>query len=77
MVTSERLTVTIPEFSKLAGISKNQAYSLAASDSLGVPIIRLGRRMVLPRQAVLRLLQGEANSERMLSEAGKVKDQDG
>lgn len=63
MQNSERLTVTIPEFAKLAGVSKNQAYSLAASDSLGVPIIHLGRRKVLPRQAVLRLLQGEAKKD--------------
>lgn len=61
MQTSERLTVTISEFAKLAGVSKNQAYSLAAADSLGVPVIRLGKRMVLPRRAVMRLLEGETN----------------
>lgn len=55
---TERLTTTIPEFAKLAGISKNQAYFLASSNSLGVPIIRLGRRMVLPKRAVLALLEG-------------------
>ena len=59
MVTEGRLTVTIPEFARLAGISKNQAYALAATDSLGVPIIRLGRRMVLSRKAVLVLLSGQ------------------
>ena len=56
---TEKLTVTIPEFAKLAGISKNQAYMLAAKDALGVKVIRLGKRMVLPRGAVLRLLEGE------------------
>ena len=61
VVTEGRLTLTIPEFSRLAGISKNQAYALAATDSLGVPIIRLGRRMVLSRKAVLALLEGNGN----------------
>jgi len=61
MEATERLTVTIPEFAKLAGCSKNSAYALAATNSLGVPIIRLGRHIVLPRRAVMRLLQGENN----------------
>jgi len=63
MRTTEKLTITIPEFARLAGISKNQAYSLAANDALGVPVIRLGRRMVLPRKQVLRLLEGEVDNE--------------
>jgi hypothetical protein len=63
IMATEKLTVTIPEFARLAGISKNQAYMLAANDSLGVPVIHLGRRMVLPRKQVLRLLEGEVDSE--------------
>jgi len=56
---AERLTINLPEFAKLAGISKNQAYMLAANDSLGVPVIHLGKRIVLSRRAVMRLLEGE------------------
>ena len=56
---AERLTINPPEFAKLAGISKNQAYMLAANDSLGVPVIHLGKRIVLSRRAVMRLLEGE------------------
>ena len=63
MRTTEKLTVSIPEFARLAGISKNQAYMLAANDSLGVPVIRLGRRLCLPRKRVLQLLEGEVDSE--------------
>lgn len=59
MQDSERLTINIPEFAKLAGVSKNQAYSLAKQDRLGVPVIKLGKRMVLSRRAVLALLQGK------------------
>lgn len=60
MNDQERLTVSIPEFADLAGISKNQAYLLAQRDALGVKVIRLGKRYVLPRRAVLRLLEGES-----------------
>ena len=59
MVSNERLTINISEFAKLAGVSKNQAYSLAKQDRLGVKVIYLGKRMVLSRRAVLALLQGE------------------
>jgi hypothetical protein len=58
---SEELTVTIPEFAKLARISKNHAYMLASSDSLGVPVLRFGKRLLLSRRAVLRLLDAENN----------------
>ena len=59
---NERLTMTISEFSRLAGISRNQAYALAASDRLGAKVIRFGKRMVLPRKSALSLLQGEIGS---------------
>jgi len=38
----------IPEFASLAGISRNQAYALAANNLLGVRIIRFGKRLVIP-----------------------------
>lgn len=59
MQNSERLTMTIPEFAEVSGISKNLAYSLARQDSLPVPVIKLGKRMVLSRRIVEKLLQGE------------------
>lgn len=59
MQDSERLTMTIPEFAQATGISKNLAYDLARRDSLPVPVIHLGKRLVLSRQAVERLLRGE------------------
>lgn len=62
-IMTEKLTVTIPEFAEMARISKNQAYMLAANDKLGVPVIRLGKRMLLSRQAVLRLLNNEGNGD--------------
>jgi len=63
MQDNERLTMTIPEFADLSGISKNLAYSLAKQDRLGVKVIYLGKRMVLSRRAVLALLQGDGKPE--------------
>lgn len=60
---AERLTMTIPEFATATGISKNLAYSLAREGRLPVPIIKLGKRMVLSRRAVERLLQGDGRRE--------------
>lgn len=59
MQDNERLTMTIPEFAQATGISKNLAYSLAREDQLPIPVIKLGRRIVLSRRAVEKLLQGD------------------
>jgi len=63
MEDSERLTMTIKEFSELSGISKNHAYSLAKQDCLGIKVIYLGKRMLLSRKAVLALLEGDGKPE--------------
>ncbi len=56
-MSAERLTMTIPEFAEVCGISRNLAYLLARQDSLPVPVIKLGpKRMVVSRRAVLNLL---------------------
>lgn len=58
--------MTIPEFAEATGISKNLAYSLAREDRLPVPVIHLGKRMVLSRRAVLALLEGAGRAESSL-----------
>ena len=50
----ERLVVTVPEAATLLGISRALAYELAARGEL--PVIRLGRRLVVPRRALLDLV---------------------
>ena len=50
----ERLVVTVPEAAVLLGISRALAYELAARGEL--PVIRLGRRLVVPRRALLDLV---------------------
>jgi len=63
----------IAEFAKLAGISVNHAYYLAANNALPVEVIRLGRRMVLPRKRVLALLDGEDIGDIDTDRPGSVK----
>lgn len=56
----ERLTMTLPEFAKATGCSRGLIYDLARRNLLPVPLIRLGRRLVLSRKAVLALLEGNS-----------------
>ncbi|MBA7606587.1 hypothetical protein ES703_13737 [subsurface metagenome] len=63
MQDNEKLTMTIPEFAAATGISKNLAYDLARREKLPVPVIKLGKRMVLSRKAVLALLEGDDKPE--------------
>lgn len=55
-MNSYSLTMTIPEVARALGISRGLAYDLARRDALPIPVIRLGRRMVLSRKAVELLL---------------------
>jgi excisionase family DNA binding protein len=48
------LTVTVPEAAKLLGISRNLAFGLVRKGEL--PATRLGRRLVVSRKALERLL---------------------
>jgi excisionase family DNA binding protein len=50
------LTLTMPEAAACLGISKSLAYGLAKSGSFPVPVLRLGRRMVVSRAALMQLL---------------------
>ncbi|MGA7272301.1 MAG: helix-turn-helix domain-containing protein [Acidimicrobiia bacterium] len=56
-------TVTIPEAARLLGIGRNLAYEIARSEGelAGVPVLRVGRRLLIPQArllAVLGLQQG-------------------
>lgn len=46
MVTERRLTITVPEAAKRLGIGRNQGYAAAACGD--IPIIRIGKRMLVP-----------------------------
>jgi excisionase family DNA binding protein len=51
---TERLTYTIEETARLLGIGRGTAYAAARAGDL--PTVRLGRRLLVPRAALLELL---------------------
>ena len=51
------LTLKVGEAAKLLGISRGLAYQLAREGKL--PVIRLGRRMLVPKKALEMLLSGQ------------------
>ena len=51
---NERQTLTIEEAAAVLGIGRNSAYQAVASGQL--PVIRIGRRLLVPRPALERLL---------------------
>ena len=52
---SEKLTYSVDETSKLLGISRPLTYAMVHMGRL--PGIRLGRRILIPRKAVERMLE--------------------
>ncbi len=53
----ERRTLTIPEVAAALGLARSTAYELAAADRLPVPTIRAGRRVLVSRAALERVLE--------------------
>jgi excisionase family DNA binding protein len=53
--SSGRLTVTVEEAAAILGISRGSAYSAAANGEL--PVLRVGRRLLVPKLALERLLE--------------------
>ena len=51
-------TVTVSEAAQLLGIGRNLAYEIAARDGeiAGVPVIRVGRRLLIPLARLLEVL---------------------
>jgi len=58
IVTAERRTITVPEAGVQLGISRNAAYEAVARGE--IPSIRIGKRLVVPKAALDRMLSGEA-----------------
>ena len=59
---TERLTMTVEEAGEALGVSRATAYLLAKTG--GIPVIRLGeRRLVVPKAALLKLLEAGNKTE--------------
>jgi len=59
VASGDRATVSLPELSRLTGIPRSTIYDLARRDALPTgKVIRFGRRIVVPRFQVERLLSG-------------------
>lgn len=58
MLTDSRLVVTIAEAAKLLGISRSFAYDLVKRGEL--PVVRLGRRQLVPKKSLSRLMESTA-----------------
>lgn len=61
-VKSKSLTVSIDEASRMLGISRNSTYQQVAAGT--IPSLRLGRRIVVPKAQLDRLLSGEPTNGR-------------
>jgi len=55
----ERKTYKIEEAGRLLGVGRNQAYEAARRGE--IPTIRIGKRMLVPKAALDRLLRGETS----------------
>jgi excisionase family DNA binding protein len=64
----ERLVYTVSEAGELLGISRAFAYELVARGEL--PVIRLGRRCLVPKVALLALVGQGADEGRSTGGAG-------
>lgn len=56
----QRETLTVVEAGEILGISRSSAFQAASSGEL--PIIRIGKRLLVPRAALERMLDGGGKS---------------
>ncbi len=58
-------TLTVTEAAELLGVGRNLAYEIAARDGelAGVPVIRVGRRLLIPQARLLAVLGLDGGSD--------------
>ncbi len=57
MTDNDCLTLAVEQAGKLLGISRAHAYDLARTGE--IPSVKLGKRVVVPRRALERFIDGE------------------
>ena len=63
MKATKRMTVSVDEAARVLGLSRNAVYIAARRGDLGVPVIKIGRRLVVPRSALEALLGAPIDAE--------------
>lgn len=53
---SEKLTLSVDETAKILGVGRNSAYEAIARGE--IPVIRVGKRLLVPKAALEKLLSG-------------------
>lgn len=61
MLTTEKLTVSVNEASKILGLSRNAAFKAAKSGQL--PSFKIGKRILIPKNKLMSLINGEKSTE--------------
>lgn len=76
MADADPQLLTVEEVARILRIGRDLAYQLAREGK--IPVLRLGRRMVIPRQTLMRWIETEANPQKMSgpSVLSLVEDQD-
>jgi len=59
---ADRLVITVPEAGHLLGISRATAYVLAGQGR--IPVIKLGKRLVVPKAGLQRMLDEAITKQR-------------
>jgi len=57
----ERLTLSVEETAKLLGISRGSCYKAVRQGQ--IPHIRFGKRILVPRKALLKMLSEDSNMD--------------
>ena len=52
-------TLSVPEAGKALGISRQTAYELARKDEFPLPVLKVGKKLRVPKAALARLLCAE------------------
>jgi excisionase family DNA binding protein len=54
-----QLTLTVPEAARVLGISRSMAYEAVRRGE--IPVLRFGRRVIVPRAALMKMLGEEVD----------------